>query len=357
MLTWFIERVFFAESPLVWFLLLVVATHLVYYYGFKQTLPSVMGSSIVMALGLFGAYVLPHFEAPLWVMTLCALELMILWLYFLVNTMQAVAQDESFFLLRTDQYRLGCWVAGTAITGLLLEEADPLLYGCIIMLALISLVCWGMHWRLLWRVLSRPCFGKPATGNRLLPIIGTLTVLLLAMELFHDDMPFWMDDLVVILAVLMTLWGWMGLASYWFVQKSRYVVVGWPNSNALGYGVLATLGLVIVESGAFSSGLILGLWCVVMAIFVVVTSLELTRACIRIEAVGWKRGLLTYHPSQWLRVYACVALFAFTNEVWRQTPTLSALIQFISAHGHWAIAVLVVVEVVLAVRASTVWST
>lgn len=98
MLTWFIERVFFAESPLVWFLLLVVLTHVIYYYGFKQDLPSVMGSSLVMALGLFAAYVLPHFEAPLWLMTLCALELMIIWLYFLVNSLQAVAQDESFFL-------------------------------------------------------------------------------------------------------------------------------------------------------------------------------------------------------------------------------------------------------------------
>lgn len=355
MLTWFIERVFFAESPLVWFLLLVVLTHVIYYYGFKQDLPSVMGSSLVMALGLFAAYVLPHFEAPLWLMTLCALELMIIWLYFLVNSLQAVAQDESFFLLRTDQYRLGCWVAGTAITGLLLEEADPLLYGCIIMLALISLVCWGVHWRLLWREWSRPCFKKPATGKMLLPTIGTFAVLLLAMELFHDDMPFWMDDVVVILSIAMALWDGMRLASYWFVRQSRYAVVGWPNSNGLIYGMFATLGLVIVESGAFSSSLILGLWCITFALFVTMSSLDLARACLRIQAAGWKQGVLTYHPSQWLRVYSWVAMFAFTNEVWRQTPTLSALIQAISTHGQWVIALLVMVEVILAVRASTVW--
>lgn len=355
MLTWLVERVFFAESPLVWFLLLVVATHLIYHYCFDQDSPSMGAMSWVLALGVFGAYILPHFDTPLWVMTLSALELMIIWLYFAVNMMQLYAQDEHLLPLHTDRWRLGCWVAATAVTGLLLEEADPLLYGCIIMLAFVSTTLWVMHLKLLIPAMKRLKLGQPATGLKLLPAIGTLMLMILAIELFHDDMPAWMDVVMLLVAGGISLYGLIAIIVYWFRCQSNRLMLTWPNINALIYGTLACYGLLAIETGLFSSVWLLSWWCITASVWFVLTSIELTRACSRVEAIGWRRGLWVYSPTQWYRFFACVMMVGFTHEIWVQTATLNVVIQGVNQYGKILLSMYFVVQLILLLKAKLRW--
>ncbi len=355
MLTWLVERVFFAESPLVWFLLLVVATHLVYHYWFDQTSPGMNAISLVLALGVFGAYVLPHFDTPLWVMTLSALELMIIWLYFAVNVMQLYAQDEKILSLHADRWRLGCWVAATAVTGLLLEEADPLLYGCIIMLAFASTTLWVVHLKLINPDLLHPHVGRPATGLKLLPAVGTLMLLLLAIELFHDDMPAWMDALMLIVSAGLLLYGLIAVVTFWFRARSKRLIVTWSNSNALIYGSFACFGLLAIATGLVNSACLLTWWCITASVWFVLTTIDLTRACLRVEAVGWRRGLWVYSSTQWYRFFSCVMMVAFSHEIWVQTTTVNALIEWINQYGKDALSLYFIIQLLIVLKATFRW--
>jgi hypothetical protein len=357
MLTWIFERLFFAESPLLWFLGLVIVTQVIYHYFFKQRMPSIQSASIVMGLGAVCVFILPFFNTPLWMMTLFALELMILWLYFAVNYMQAYAQDDLKFPLQSDQWVLGVWVIATAMTGLLLEEADPLLYGCIIMLALISLVCVG--WYLYGLRRSLFCFafqwGKPVNGTVMLPGIALLSVLLLAIDLFHDDMAWWIDDVVILLALWLIGVGLARIASFWFLKRSRYLMLSWRASFSLIYGAFALLGLALVYAGTFSNALISGLWCVVAALFCAMTYVEGVRAYYRVKLLGWMRALTVYHASAWYRIFAWVMVYELTFEVWHQTSVLSLLLQALSNYGYIFVLLFAIVQLMLALRAQFQW--
>jgi hypothetical protein len=357
MLTWFIERVFFAESPLVWFLGLVIITQIIYHYFFTQRMPSIGGSAVVMALGVVAVYLLPLFNMPLWLMTLVSLELMIVWLYFAVNYMQIYAQDELTLALATDRLSLGCWVAGTLATGLLLEEADPLLYGCIIMLALIGLVSLGAYlyllWHPWWAALHR--LGRPVSGRVMLPSIASTLMILLILELFHDDMPACLECILILGAAGLCLLGLLRLVWFWFKHRSLRLLLVWPNANTLIYGALATLGLSMIHAGLFDDGFVLSYWCMTVAVFAAITALECCRAYWRWQQQGLVRGFGRYHPSAWFRVYALTMVVVFTNEAWNLTPVTSSLMDFISNKGSVIVMLVMFVQLFLMVRARARW--
>lgn len=357
MLTWFIERVFFAESPLVWFLGLVLITQVFYHYFFTQRMPSLAGSTLVMALGVVSVYLLPLFNTPLWAMTLVSLELMIVWLYFAVNYMQIYAQDELSLTLFTDRLNLGVWVAGTLATGLLLEEADPLLYGCIIMLALIGLVSLGAYFYLLWRpwkgVVRR--LGRPVSGRVMLPSIASALMILLILELFHDDMPACLEFIFIVGAAGLCVFGLLRLVWFWFLHRSLRLILVWPNANTLIYGALASFGLSLIHAGLFDDGFVLSYWCMTMAVFVAVTALECCRAYWRWQKQGWVRGFGRYHPSAWFRVYALTMVVVFTNEAWNLTPVTSSLMDFISNDGSVIVMLVTFIQLCLTVKARARW--
>lgn len=357
MLTWFIERVFFAESPLVWFLGLVLLTQVVYHYFLTQRMPSVGGSAVVMALGVVSVYLLPHFNTPLWLMTLISLELMIVWLYFTVNYMQMIAQEESLLGLVNDRLMMGAWVGGTAVTGLLLEEADPLLYGCIIMLALISVIAWGVYFSLLWKPACKALryLGKPVSGIVMLPSLASTLVILLIIELFNDDLPWWLSFLLLFFAASVTVFGLMRLIAYWCRIKSARLMVAWPTANTLVYGALASLGLAMDHTGLFSDGIILGCWCLTLAAFVMITGLEGVRVYVRWQRRGWRGVCFPYHPSAWFRITALSLLVAFTYDALNQAPALSVLMDWISSHGVGLVVLLALCQAGIMLRARAQW--
>lgn len=357
MLTWFIERVFFAESPLVWFLGLVLLTQVVYHYFLTQRMPSVSGCVVVMALGVVSVYLLPHFNTPLWLMTLISLELMIVWLYFTVNYLQMVAQDELQLSCSSDRLMLCAWVGGTAITGLLLEEADPLLYGCIIMLALISVIAWGVSMGLLWQPVCTAVrrLGQPVSGTLLLPSLASTLVILLVIELFNDDLPWCLLLILVLIAASFTLFGLVCLMAYWCRLTSARLMLAWPTANTLVYGALAALGLAMNRTALFPDSMIFTCWCLTMAAFVMVTCLEGVRVYWRWQCRGWRRVLLPYHPCAWFRITALSLLVAFTYDVWNQAPGVSVLMNFISNDGVGLVFLLAVIQALLMLKARAQW--
>ena len=130
----------------------------------------------------------------------------------------------------------------------------------------------------------------------------------------------------------------------------------WDNTNCILHGALSISGLAAVVSDHFSAQALLVFWLIVVAAFVIVEAIEVLRLFVRVNALGWRRGLFVYDVSQWARNFTFGMFYAFTLAFAERVPSLAsqsveALRRTILSSGQY-----VVLFLLLAETAMMLWS-
>jgi hypothetical protein len=86
----------------------------------------------------------------------------------------------------------------------------------------------------------------------------------------------------------------------------------WDTTNCIGHGAMAISGLAALVSGTIPVPWIVLAWLWVAGMFVLVESIEIARLVVRVQAYGWRKGVLTYNVSQWARNFTFGMFYAFT---------------------------------------------
>ena len=264
-----------------------------------------------MAIGIFGLGALSHLEGGKAMERPLALILLALWM--LIAASYLSYRPEVHIRDAVGSFQVGTWVAGTAVLGEMLILAFPDWRMLQLALSIVALVLWVWFMALILRGFAAILVEGTGrgTGSVLLSTVATQALAILIYKLFSGDAP------QSALAIL--IWG--GFLFYVIgsvVVAHRYLRSGWnladdwDATNCILHGAMSITGLAAVLTGAVPSAFAVAVWLWVVSMFVVVESIEVLWAVKRIERYGWRRGVFTYHVSQWSRNFTFGMLYAFT---------------------------------------------
>jgi hypothetical protein len=136
-----------------------------------------------------------------------------------------------------------------------------------------------------------------------------------------------------------------------YLRRPRWRLADdWENPNCILHGAMSISGLAAVVGG-LPFAVCYATWLYVVAAFVLVEAVELVRAGQRLRLYGWRRGVATYHVSQWSRNFTFGMLYAFTLAFERTFPAaalpdaVEALRGGIRAHGPYVVLLFLAVEI------------
>lgn len=141
-----------------------------------------------------------------------------------------------------------------------------------------------------------------------------------------------------------------------YVRGNRWTLIDdWPSTNCIIHGALSITGLAIVSSGMLSGRMIMFFWLLVFVLLIGVEWLEMVRAVKRIQKLGWKKGIFTYHISQWSRNFTFGMFYAFTMTMHANPYYLNSFYPFHEEFLHvwaWIVCLFLIIEIGLWVRSN-----
>ena len=106
------------------------------------------------------------------------------------------------------------------------------------------------------------------------------------------------------------------------------LVEDWTNTNCIIHGALSITGLALVPLQFLSADAMTIFWLIVFSLLLIVEGMEVTRAVLRVRSLGWKKGIFTYHVSQWSRNFTFGMFYAFTMMMHESSRYPSVLYDF-----------------------------
>lgn len=186
-------------------------------------------------------------------------------------------------------------------------------------------------------------------GVLLLSTVATQSVIILWMELVPS-----LPLTLIVLAMA------QGLALYFislFLIGYRYIkrkdwslARDWTNTNCIIHGALSITGLAMVLTQAVHVYAVVSYWIAVLLILAVIECIEIIRAVLRVRQMGWKKGIFTYHISQWSRNFTFGMFYAFTMVIHESALYRHAIFTFHEAVLHvwaWIVLLLLLFEACL----------
>lgn len=151
-----------------------------------------------------------------------------------------------------------------------------------------------------------------AHGVVLLSTVGTQSIIVLLNNVFFE-LPKAFSSSIIILGLVFYIIG-IGLITERYIgQKKWSLADDWANTNCIIHGALSITGLAIVSSNTFSTIPVITLWLIIFILIIFVETIEIIRAIKRIKAYGWKKGVFSYHVTQWSRNFTFGMFYAFTS--------------------------------------------
>lgn len=335
------------------FVILLFTTHYFYKRNAGRFKVAIASGSLLMALGAFAADCLPALGMPLSLMAFITLEIAALWLYLGISLLLNYCHGELPLSRLIDQINIGTWVAGTAIVALLINQVEPLLHGSIVLLTIVDGILWAIYLVIIIHVFSTYAHKKfqlQVTGAILLGTVSTELIVLLLHELFKDDMPTIVYQTLIILGLAYYVIAISLVVRYYWRIRSTHLVGSWRNENAIIYGSLATSGIAIIHTQVFSDWLVIMTWCAAMTAFVVVILLDMSRLILRLNIKNLLKAVGIYHPSQWTKIYAMAALYAFARQYYYAHYAGSGIAYFVFTYGLYVVTALVTIELIIAIK-------
>lgn len=345
------QWVSFSQSPFALFALLLFLSYGIYYRYFRFIPPVAASGSIVMALGVFALTCLPQFHISEGWLLVCALLLLIIWLYIAMRLLQRYLRDEFVWRSFTDRLSMGTWVAATVLVVLFVDQVEPTLHGFIVFLGLFAVVIYLVYWReifLFARLCVRKRFCMPVKGSLLLIVIATQAIVLLCNELFLGDLPLYFYQTLILMGLLFYVGSVTLIARYFLSARYASWIVAWPNTNHIIYGALAITGVAALRTQAFSFASLTLLWWLAFGLISVFLLLDLLRLIIRINIKGWRKAIFVYDTSQWARNFTVGMFYTFTFEYYHEFYPASEIVEVIAHYGQYPVTLLLIMEIVIA---------
>lgn len=152
----------------------------------------------------------------------------------------------------------------------------------------------------------------PVHGVVLLSTVGTQSIIVLLNNVFFE-LPKVISSTTIILGIVFYIIGLLLIIKRYIWQKGWTLTDDWANTNCIIHGALSITGLAIVSSNTFSTQLTVILWIIIFALIIFVETIEVLRAIKRINLYGWKKGIFSYHVTQWSRNFTFGMFYAFTS--------------------------------------------
>ena len=322
--------------------------------------PPTGSGAIIMAGGIFGAAALqaiPH--GPLLTKPL-AVVLALGWLA-IAGLILCDAAREGLAAHTgplVGSFSIGTWVAASAVIARMAMLAAPHALWLAKAMFVVGSVVWlwfvPRALRNLWRLAGAPTGTTRPTGVILLTTVATQAVALPAFRLFPAVAPVSAAATVLLL---------FGLACYvvgavlivrLYVAGPRWhLATDWDNTNCILHGALSITGLTAVVGDVFGATVLAPFWAVVLAVFVIVETIELARLAARWRLMGWRDAVLVYDISQWTRNFTFGMFYAFTAALAGRFalaepyPALAAFVGSVLACGQYIVLMLLITELVL----------
>lgn len=151
----------------------------------------------------------------------------------------------------------------------------------------------------------------PVHGILMISTVGTQSIILLLNNVFFQ-LPILLSEIIIMLGLLFYILSVVLITKRYVKEKDVTLVDDWTNTNCIIHGALSITGLAIVASHSFTPSLVTALWWTVLILIIVVETVEVIRAVLRIKLYGWNKGIFTYHISQWSRNFTFGMFYAFT---------------------------------------------
>jgi hypothetical protein len=277
------------------------------------TLPTASGA-VVMAIGIFALAALQWMPFPTRLATqLIALAMLVVWTYIALHFL-ACARRGTMHRHSGDpiqSFAIGTWVAGTAVVAELVLAGLPQWRSVAAALALIAVLLWLWYLALVVRGLWAFIVGRVrggVNGAILFSTVSTQSIVILGPR----QVPRAAWSTLVIVGYLFYVTGLVLIVRHYLRARGLRLADGWDNTNCIGHGAMAISGLAAVVRGAIPIPWIVLTWLWVAGMFVLIESIEVARLALRVQAYGWRKGVLTYNVSQWARNFTFGMFYAFT---------------------------------------------
>ncbi len=320
---------------------------------FDLTPPAAIGAP-VMALGIFAAAALQRLPGGAAATGFVAVGAVVIWLAIAVALVRSISRRGASFYTAPvlAGFGLGTWVAASAVVARMVMLAAPAFGWAARGFFLASAALWLWFLPLALRNFARLAVSAPGqpSGVILLATVATQAVALMALRLFADmGAVHWIATALIAFGILCYAIGLALILRRYSGERWR-LADDWDNSNCILHGALSITGLAAVISGNFAAAALLAFWLTVVAVFIVVESIELLRLRLRVKALGWRAGLFVYDISQWARNFTFGMFYAFTLAFAERVPKLPAhslvesLRSAILAGGQYVVLLLLLAE-------------
>ena len=316
----------------------------------------VASGSIIMAIGIFllGALHQFPFVEKYWGQCL-VIMLVLFWIimlsFFLHALFNRVYRSN---LVRSPIRSFGAvkWIAGTSVTCILLIKQMPEFYVVIGLLLWMNVFSWGIFivfctFQFIQIVENQ--VSREVHGVILLSTVSTQSITLLLMN-YYENINSTVIVFIIFIGCAFYLFS-LSLLLFRFITKYKNIHE-WKNTDCIIHGALSITGLAMTQSGIFPIRILMIVWYMAFSLFIVVETIEIVRAIIRIKEYGFKQGILTYHITQWARNFTFGMLYFFTfNLVNRFTEVHPLLFQenFMIGLG-WVVFTLLIIEFLLLIN-------
>ncbi|WP_058949967.1 hypothetical protein [Oceanobacillus picturae] len=314
--------------------------------------------TIVMAIGIFLFSAMDAFglQEGLRIVLVMAFFMLGMVIYTLL-TVQIFRKGffYSFIHNPVNSFLVGSWIAGIAIICDVVMKYFPKFYLITQLIAVINSLIWICFVILCiyhFKQLFKKYHVYTIHGVLLLSAVATQSVVISWFQAF-SRVPL---PLVVFMVSLGFSFYVVGVVfiSLCYIASTWTLADDWANTNCILHGALSITGLALVFSQFLSSSFMTVFWVIVFIIFIFVEGIEIGRAISRITKYGWKKGIFTYHISQWSRNFTFGMFYAFTLALHSALSEGSLLYRLQSVFLQvwaWVVLGLLVVEIVLWVGA------
>jgi hypothetical protein len=322
----------------------------------SRNLPTASGA-VVMAIGIFALAALQRMPFPARLATqFIALEMLIVWTYLALHYAACAVQGtlHRYSGDPVQSFAIGTWVAGTAVVAVLVHQGLPHWHAAAAALALFAVLLWLWYLALVARRLWALIVGRArvgATGTILLSTVSTQSIVILTVLLDPRQVPRGAWAVLITLGYLLYVTGLVLIVRHYLRTRGLRLADDWDTTNCIGHGAMSISGLAALVSGTIPVPWIVLTWLWAAAMFVLVESIEIARGGVRIQAYGWRKGVLTYHVSQWARNFTFGMFYAFTLSLdARDAVTahwLAGLWALLLHYGQYAVLALLSIEIAL----------
>ncbi|RKD27026.1 hypothetical protein BEP19_00160 [Ammoniphilus oxalaticus] len=242
-------------------------------------------------------------------------------------------------------FAMGTWIAGVSVLCNVFLKYYPSMIIVTQAMALINTLLWVFFLTMCFYNFKQILFNDqkyPVHGILLLSTVGTQSIIVLLNNVFFQ-LPMMVSSLIITLGFLFYLIGASLIVNRYALKRGWTLVDDWANTNCILHGALSITGLAIVSSNTFTSAFVAVLWVVIFILLVIVETIEIFRAVLRVKRYGWNKGLFNYHITQWSRNFTFGMFYAFTLFVHKNpsyvipVPLQAFQVQFLS---FWSVIVL-----------------